>query len=197
MKLYTKSGDDGSTGLYSGQRVGKDCARVEACGAVDELNSALGLAGAACAHEEISTVVLGVQYLLIDMGADLATLIDPDAQGKKKSVPKITTEHVSQIEGQIDEVDGKLAPLRQFILPGGCELAARLHVARTACRHGERRCVALARGEQVNTHVLVYLNRLSDLLFALARRANQLEGVADVVWPGRGSGGEVPHTSLT
>lgn len=193
MKLYTKSGDDGSTGLYSGQRVGKDCARVEACGAVDELNSALGLAGAACTHEEISTIVLGVQHLLIDMGADLATLAAPGSGGasdaapkdKERVVPRITADHVSRIEQQIDAVDGKLAPLRQFILPGGSELAARLHMARTACRYAERRCVALARGEQVNTYVLIYLNRLSDLLFALARRANQLEGVADVIWPGR------------
>jgi len=188
MKLYTKSGDDGSTGLYSGQRVGKDCARVEAYGAIDELNSALGLAGAACAHEEISTLLRGAQNLLIDMGADLATLTDPEAvtKGKEREAPRITADHVKGIEWQIDEIDGKLEPLRQFILPGGCELAARLHVARTVCRGAERRCVALARGEQVNTHVLVYLNRLSDLLFALARRANQLEGVADVVWLGHG-----------
>ena len=193
MKLYTKSGDDGSTGLYSGQRVGKDCARVEACGAVDELNSALGLAGAASTHEEISTILLGVQHLLIDMGADLATLAAPGSapgsdavsKGKERVVPRITAEHVSRIEGQIDEIDNKLEPLREFILPGGCELAARLHVARTACRCAERRCVVLARDEQVNTYVLIYLNRLSDLLFALARRANQLEGVEDVVWPGR------------
>lgn len=188
MKLYTKTGDDGSTGLYSGQRVSKDCARVEACGAVDELNSALGLAGAANAHEEISTTLLSVQHLLIDMGADLATLTDPEAaaKGKQRIVPRITADHVSRIECQIDDVSAVVEPLREFILPGGCELAARLHVARTACRHAERRCVALARNEQVNTHVLVYLNRLSDLLFVLARRANQLEGVADVVWPGRG-----------
>ena len=190
MKLYTKSGDDGSTGLYSGQRVGKDCARVEACGAVDELNSALGLAGAPSEHEEISTILLGVQHLLIDMGADLATLAAPApgaaSKGKPRVVPRITADHVSRIEGQIDQIDGKLEPLRQFILPGGCEFAARLHVARTACRYAERRCVALARSEQVNTHVLVYLNRLSDLLFALARRANQLEGVADVIWLARG-----------
>ena len=202
MKLYTKSGDDGSTGLYSGQRVGKDSPRVEACGAIDELNSALGLAGAACTHEEITTILLGVGHLLIDMGADLATLTTPGSisaprsvsgsapgvasEGKARVAPTITSDHVDQIEKQIDEVDGKLAPLRQFILPGGCELAARLHVARTACRCAERRCVSLARSEQVNPHVLIYLNRLSDLLFALARRANQLEGVEDVVWPGRG-----------
>ncbi len=187
MRLYTKTGDDGTTGLVTGGRVGKDTLRVEACGAVDELNSAIGLADAACAHEEISQVLCGVQHRLFDLGADLMTVADEKSGGGGEAPAiawRIGPEQVREAEAQIDAVCERLPELRQFILPGGCELAARLHMARTACRLAERRCVALGRGEKVNHDAVVYLNRLSDLLFALARLANQLEGVQDVTWEG-------------
>ncbi len=186
MRLYTKTGDDGTTGLVTGGRVGKDTPRVEACGAVDELNSAVGLANAACKHGEISTILRGVQRHLFDLGADLMTVADEKGHGGKDSTTptRIGPDQVREVEVQIDGVCERLPALRKFILPGGCELAARLHVARTACRLAERRCVALERQEKINHDAVVYLNRLSDLLFALARLANQLEGVADVVWEG-------------
>jgi cob(I)alamin adenosyltransferase len=189
MKLYTKTGDDGTTGLFGSGRVGKDSLRIEAVGAVDELNSAVGLAAAACRHERLTMILTGVQHTLFDVGAELVTL-DGAGGGKggesSASSPRIGPDHIAESERQIDTACEGVPPLTHFVLPGGCELAARLHVARAACRLAERRCLALSRYEPVGKHLLVYLNRLSDLLFAMARLANHLEGVADVVWPGRG-----------
>lgn len=181
MKLYTKTGDDGSTGLVHGQRASKDCPRIEACGAIDHLNSVVGMAVVVCRHQGLSAVLRRVQNRLFDLGADLMTIAN---EGKESAgeARRIGPSQITEAERQIDDASAHLPPLDQFILPGGCELAARLHVARTACRLAERRAVALARQETVCSHLVVYLNRLSDLLFALARRANQLEGVDDVVW---------------
>ena len=180
MKLYTKTGDDGSTGLLGGQRVSKDSFRVQVCGTVDELNSMVGLTAVACRFEEIESILRTLQNRLFELGADLATPIAPDKNATHK--PHIGPEQVQEAEQIIDRVCEPTEPLSHFVLPGGSELAARLHLARAVCRRTERLCVALAKAEPVGEHVVSYLNRMSDLLFALARRANQLEGVKDVPW---------------
>lgn len=183
MKLYTKSGDDGTTGLVTGQRIKKDTPRVEACGGVDELNSAVGLAVAACRDIQLKAVLATVQKRLFEVGADLMTPQDQVGQAAG-AVVRLGPDRITEAERAIDTISQQLPPVAHFILPGGSELAARLHTARTACRLAERRVVALSHHEPVNRHVVVYLNRLSDLMFAMARRANQLEGVPDVAWEG-------------
>ncbi|MEM6393806.1 MAG: cob(I)yrinic acid a,c-diamide adenosyltransferase [Planctomycetota bacterium] len=182
MKLYTKRGDDGETDLFGGQRVAKDQLRVEAYGSVDELNATLGLAIAACGDDgqaRVRDVLQGLQHRLFDLGADLAT--PPDAAGAGK-VRRIVMEDVEPLEAAIDELDAGLPPLRAFILPGGTELASRLHVARTVARRAERRVVSLMQAEEVGEPIAKYLNRISDLLFVLARAANHAAGVEDVAW---------------
>ena len=179
MKLYTRTGDDGSTALFGGGRIAKDSLHIEACGSVDELNCMIGLAGSACRHAELSDALLDLQQRLFELGADLATPLS-----QSPSIDRIHGDHILQIEQQIDRVSEQLPPMNCFILPGGSESAARLHVARSVCRRAERSCFALSRQTDFNANVMVYLNRLSDLLFALARRANQLEAVDDVPWLG-------------
>ncbi len=191
MKIYTHTGDDGSTGLIGGQRVGKDTLVIEACGCVDELNSAVGLATGACGHERMLAVLQGVQHRLFEVGAGLMTPTPGSKTGGAEQKanatqgPCLEAEQVVALEHEIDRIVPQLAELHHFVLPGGCELAARLHVARTACRLAERRCVALSRQQPLSEPVLAYLNRLSDLLFVMARWANQLEGVPDIVWTGQ------------
>lgn len=188
MKLYTKRGDDGLTDLFHGGRVPKDHLRVEAYGCVDELNSHIGLAlAAASVTEPIRQPLVTLQNQLFDVGSDLATPpSEAEANGPGDSVvPRITEAHVRQAESMIDAACAGLPEMKHFILPGGTDLAARLHVARTVARRAERLCVHLARHEPVGKPLLVYLNRLSDLLFALARQANHLAGKPDVPWLGR------------
>jgi cob(I)alamin adenosyltransferase len=187
-RLYTRTGDDGTTGLFGGGRVGKDHPRVEAYGAVDELNAAFGLAAAACdesrdVHRRFLAVFREVQSRLFDLGADLATPAPaPGGSKQHAGVRRISERDVAEAERWIDEVDAGNEPMRHFVLPGGCELSARLHVARTICRRAERRMVSLARMEHVTPEAIIYVNRISDLLFAMARRANRDAGVADVPW---------------
>ena len=195
MKLYTKRGDAGLTDLYGGQRVGKDHLRVEAYGTVDELNSLLGLVLSSDGlTAELAEPLGTVQSRLFEIGADLATPpTDCDADGRERGkaggVPRVGPDAVAELEGWIDRVCAPLPAMRHFILPGGSELSARLHVARTVCRRAERMCVALTHHEPIGDQVIVYLNRLSDLLFAMARRANQAAGVEDVPWTAaRGEG---------
>ena len=178
MKLYTRTGDDGSTGLFGGQRLGKEDLRVEAYGTADELNSALGLAAAACSFDEISSIINLLQRRLFDLGADLCT---PNATEVQQPV-RIEPQHVAELEKMIDQISAQLPPLTSFVLPGGTELSARLHQSRAICRRAERRIVALARNEPIGDHVLPFMNRLSDLLFVLARRANQLAEIDDTPW---------------
>lgn len=178
MKLYTRHGDDGTTGLFGGQRVDKDSLRVAAYGLVDELNSALGLARCACGHDELTRIIDRLQPELFVLGANLCM---PPGQ-RSDHIPPLSDQQVARLETTIDAVCEPLPAMRYFILPGGCELAARLHVARTTCRAAERAAVGLARAEPVDPPAIQYLNRLSDLLFAMARRANQLEGIEDVPW---------------
>lgn len=183
MKLYTRIGDDGTTRLFGNIKVGKDDPRVQAYGTVDELNSAIGVALVVCEYEEIRSVLGVVQNRLFDVGADLAT---PRAEGAEPQgawrVYRIASEDATDMERFIDGAWDPLPPMRNFILPGGTELAARLHLARTICRRAERECVKLSHEVDHLRDVVIFLNRLSDLLFALARRANQLAGVEDVPW---------------
>ncbi len=181
-RIYTKTGDDGTTGLFGGNRVAKDSLRIEAYGTVDELNAILGVALAANVPEELIDELTDVSSTLFTLGADLATPLDPPPSF---AIPRITGEHIMELERRIDRHDEALEPLKVFILPGGTPAAAALHQARTVCRRAERAAVALARTEDVGPHVVTYLNRLSDYLFTVARRANTLAGVADVPWSSR------------
>jgi cob(I)alamin adenosyltransferase len=184
MKIYTRTGDDGHTGLFGGGRVRKDDRRVEAYGAVDELNAALGMAIARLEETASDATVgrlRGLQADLFAVGAHLATpRAETAAAGAQ--LPELPDSRVGEMEGWIDALDETLEPLRSFILPGGTDAAAALHFARTVCRRAERRVVSLARDERVEPGVVIYLNRLSDLLFSLARAANRRQDVPDVTW---------------
>ncbi|MEM1444763.1 MAG: cob(I)yrinic acid a,c-diamide adenosyltransferase [Planctomycetota bacterium] len=189
MKLYTRRGDSGATDLFGGQRVAKDDLRVEAYGTVDELNAELGLclATAGPVPEGIAGPLTTIQSRLFEIGADLATpefVTDEHGVSKPNSrvVPRVDDHHVKELEAWIDAASSAVPAMTCFILPGGTELSARLHVARTVCRRAERGCVTLAEREPVSEQVITYLNRLSDLLFALARLANHEAGVEDVPW---------------
>ncbi len=186
MKIYTKTGDAGETGLFGGPRVKKDDPRVEAYGAVDELNAALGAARAASAgaDAELDRVLATVQHRLFAIGAELAT---PHEAKAHRAVPPIAPSWTAELERSIDDLDAQLPPLRQFILPGGVPFAAALHLARCVCRRAERRAVTLSQQAPVDPAALVYLNRLSDWLFLAARAANHRAGAAEAPWspPGR------------
>ena len=180
-KIYTRTGDGGRTRLGNNAEVSKTDPRVEANGAVDELNAVLGLAVAHGLEEEFSALVRSVQNDLFDLGADLCC---PSAEQEQGAL-RIQAGQVQGLEQAIDRVNEGLQTLRSFVLPGGSPGAAWLHVGRTVCRRAERRAWALAEGEQINEQALLYLNRLSDLLFVLARAANQ-GGCGDVLWvPGQ------------
>lgn len=185
LKIYTKTGDRGETGLFGGARVPKDDARVEAYGDVDELNSVLGLAVAAVGDGEIAAGLRAVQTDLFTLGARLATPAPEDGGRDNPWIPQLDPARVAELEAWIDRAEAELEPLQNFVLPGGDPAAAALHLARTVCRRAERRVVSLARGATIEDGVIIYLNRLSDLLFTLARLANRRAGVPDVPW--------VPH----
>ena len=176
-RLYTRSGDGGETGLGDGSRVRKTAPRVVALGAVDELNAALGVALAGELAATVREALTGVQNDLFDLGADLSVPV-PDAGPPRL---RMTPDRVSDLERRIDAATGRVEPLTSFVLPGGSAGAAALHLARTVCRRAEIEVLRLAEVEATNPHVGVYLNRLSDLLFALARLAND-GGRGDVVW---------------
>ncbi|MAE96120.1 MAG: ATP:cob(I)alamin adenosyltransferase [Deltaproteobacteria bacterium] len=183
MKIYTKRGDRGETDLFGGLRVGKDDLRVEAYGAVDELNSVLGMTAAASGHEDVRALVEDIQGTLFDLSAYLAS---PDADRREKSgIPEPRGEDVEELEARIDGLEAELSPLRRFILPGGHAAAAAFHLARSVCRRAERRVVSLDRRESLDPLALRYLNRLSDLLFVLARVENHRAGLPDTEWAGR------------
>ena len=185
MKIYTRTGDEGDTGLFGGGRVPKDHPRVAAYGAVDELNAQLGLAGALSDDAELKPRIEALQRDLFSIGSVLAT--PPAEDGRKSpSLPPVPGSRVAEMEGWIDDAMGAVEPLRSFILPGGSPEAAALHVARTVCRRAERQVVLLDRDDPVDADVLTYLNRLSDLLFAWARLANHRAGIPDIKWEGMG-----------
>lgn len=176
MRLYTGSGDKGETGLIGGSRVTKDDARIRAFGDVDELNASLGWVAVVCEEPSWRERIETIQDRLFVIGARLA-----DPRPDADTLP-IGDQNIKTLETWIDAAVAEVTPLRQFILPGGCELAARFHLARTVARRAERSVVTLASRHDVPPAVLVYLNRLADLLFAWARRANSLAGVAESVW---------------
>jgi cob(I)alamin adenosyltransferase len=191
-RIYTKTGDKGTTALGSGRRVSKDHPRIEACGDVDELNAALGLAVASGLAPRTAELLTAIQNDLFDLGADLTVPAAPAARGRavRRAPLRITPGHVEPLEAAIDHCNARLRPLSSFVLPGGSPASAWLHHARTVCRRAERRLVTVARRESLNPQTIVYLNRLSDLLFVLAREAND-DGRNDVLWvPGRRLGGD-------
>lgn len=177
MKIYTKTGDQGETGLLGGPRVRKDDPRIEAYGTVDELNAVLGVARTGKMPADVDALLMRIQNQLFDLGAELAT---PDPSKLRGTV--IGASHVAEMENAIDDFDAELEPLRQFILPGGTRTAAELHLARTTCRRAERLVVTLAATAPVSTQLVIYLNRLSDLLFVLARAVNKRANYPDVPW---------------
>ncbi|MGP0064360.1 MAG: cob(I)yrinic acid a,c-diamide adenosyltransferase [Isosphaeraceae bacterium] len=181
MRIYTKTGDDGFTGLLGPGRVPKDTLRVEAYGTVDELNASLGVARAHGLDPRADRLVAQLQDELFVVGSALA---DPTTEGPFHKA--VTSQHVVRLESAIDEMEEELAPLTQFILPGGAMAAAQIHLARTVCRRAERLTVALSRQphEAVPRDLIVYLNRMSDLLFVLARAVNHRAGMADILWKG-------------
>jgi len=181
MKIYTKTGDAGDTGLFGGGRVGKDHPRVEAYGDVDELNATLGLVRALEPMPRIDEVIVPIQRDLFSIGALLAT---PDRDKMRASLEKarIDDTRIRELELAIDQCETELEPLRSFIVPGGTAKAAALHVSRTVCRRAERRVVALQQTEELPSLVVIYLNRVSDLLFMLARVANRRAGAGEVSW---------------
>ncbi len=179
--LYTKSGDAGDTSLACGRRISKDDLRIDALGTIDELNSALGLAACASTFNEISQIITTTQNTLFDLGTDLSMCAQPQ---HVDIIARITPRQIEQLEQLIDSLCAKTPPINCFILPGGTELSARLHLARSICRRAERLIVLLQHkhDQHIASTTIPYINRLSDLLFALARRANQLAHIPDTPW---------------
>jgi cob(I)alamin adenosyltransferase len=179
MKIYTKTGDAGQTGLFGGPRVAKDDLRIEAYGAVDELNAALGVVRAATPPAIIDEVLRRMQHELFVIGAQLAT-----PKPAEKGVPMISDVHIAAAERDIDHFEERLPPLKEFILPSGTAVAAQIHLARAICRRAERRVVTFSHSaaDSVTPTLLAYLNRLGDLLFVLARAANQHAGRNETAW---------------
>ena len=180
MKIYTKTGDNGSTGLFGGKRVQKDSLRIEAYGTVDELNSVIGLCRASNPANEIDAILEEIQNHLFTLGADLATPHD----AIHTTTRRINADDIFLLEKHIDIIDPSLEPLKSFILPGGSRSSAMLHFARTVCRRAERLVVQLGKEEQIGELPVIYLNRLSDLLFVVARWSNALSHTPEVKWKG-------------
>lgn len=181
-RVYTRAGDDGTTGLGGGQRVPKDALRVAAFGTVDELNSQIGVAIAVGVDPSLQPELRRIQNELFHLGADLCVL---EEDKRRMPVPCVEQKHVDVLEQLMDRLSADLDPLENFILPGGAPGAACLHVARSVCRRAEREVVALARTEAVGAAAVKYLNRLSDALFVMARHENRVRGVGDPIWDSR------------
>lgn len=185
MKVYTRGGDGGETALFGGERVRKDFPRVESYGSVDELNACLGVVRASGIDAQLDAWLATIQSALFDVGGELAT---PDVEklaSKGQSIPRVSSAEVEELEAWIDTLDQELEPLRNFVLPGGAPAAAQLHLARTVCRRAERRAVSLAAEQEISEVLIRYLNRLSDLLFVMARAVNHRSQVAEPTWVGR------------
>jgi cob(I)alamin adenosyltransferase len=178
-RVYTRSGDNGTTGLGTGRRVPKDSLRIAAYGTVDELNACLGAALASGLDEILAPELVRIQNELFHLGADLCV---PEEDKAQLPVPRIEDRHVAALERSMDRLSEELGPLENFILPGGSAGASLLHLARTVCRRAERELVALSRKEAVGPATVRYLNRLSDTLFVMARYENHRRGVPDVLW---------------
>jgi len=182
MKIYTRTGDAGETGLFGGDRVSKDDARVEAYGTIDESNACLGVARALGVSAKTDQALLQIQSDLFTVGAELACV--PGKEDKLK-LSLVGQADITRLETWIDEAEAPLAALKNFVLPGGSPGAAELHRARTVCRRAERRTLSAGRLSPIRPEVVIYLNRLSDLLFVLARYENHVAGVADIPWLAR------------
>jgi cob(I)alamin adenosyltransferase len=192
MKIYTRTGDEGLTGLFGGGRVAKDHVRVEAYGVVDELNSFLGSAAGELERSgaaELAARLYLLQSDLFSIGGSLAAPAAEEGGRATDHLPPLPNERIEQMERWMDAAEEELPPLREFILPGGTEAATRLHIARAVCRRAERRVITLSGVARVDRAVVPFLNRLSDLLFVLARLVNHRAGVADVRWRGERDGG--------
>lgn len=186
MKIYTRKGDAGQTSIWGGRRLAKDHARMEAIGAVDEANAAIGSATALGLPAELESMLRAAQNRLLIVGSELMA---PDRTGSGSALPRLDEDDVTDLETAIDSLEQRLPELRNFILPGGCAAAAALHVARGVCRRAERRVATLSRTESVVPEVPAYLNRLADLLFVAARYANHAAGISDAIWSGKTSRG--------
>lgn len=178
MKIYTKTGDSGETGIFGGTRISKDSLRIDAIGTIDELNACIGTARSQIRDVEIDNLLHRIQNELFNIGADLATL---DTHAKSERL-RISPDFVGTLEKDIDRIEHQLAPLTNFILPGGSVAGSTLHLARTVCRRSERSVVTLADSESINPAILPYLNRLSDFLFVLARLVNHRVGQPEPLW---------------
>ena len=184
-KIYTRTGDDGSTGLVDGTRLGKDARRVRAYGDVDETNSVIGLVRLHLENRALDDKLSHIQNDLFDLGADLATPMPEKGDADSEYALRMSAAQTKRLEKDLDALNADLAPLNSFVLPGGSPPSAYLHQARTVCRRAERVCVALSAEAEVNPHALSYLNRLSDFLFVAARWCND-QGATDVKWvPGK------------
>jgi cob(I)alamin adenosyltransferase len=180
MKIYTKTGDKGKTGLFGGERVSKNSLRIEAYGTIDELNAFIGLAVTEIYDNSVKSVLHKIQNRLFTIGADLAT---PDNEKNRKTGIKRTPKiFYLDLEKEIDKYEEKLEPLKNFILPGGSKGAAHLHICRTIARRAERKVVALNITEEIGKNIIIFLNRLSDLFFVLARYENAVTGTPDIKW---------------
>jgi cob(I)alamin adenosyltransferase len=187
-RIYTRGGDKGMTSLGNGERVPKHDLRVEAYGAVDEANAAIGMARLHTAASDLDAMLSRIQNDLFDLGADLSTPEDEENDPRRRPALRVDQVQVDRLEAEIDAMNARLSPLTSFILPGGSPAAAHLHLARTIIRRAERLVTALQDAERVNPAALSYINRLSDHLFVAARHANQ-DGAADVLWvPGLNRG---------
>lgn len=180
MKIYTKHGDSSETSIIGGKRVAKDDVRIEAVGQIDELSSVLGIIIAFSDNEqpkEVKEILMQMQRNLFVIGTDLATPL-----GEKIAIPRFSPSKINEIEQMIDEIDSELPKIRRFLLPGGSKTASLVHFARAICRKAERRVITLNKHEKVNEAIPIYLNRLGDLLFVLARSINYKKKISEIVW---------------
>ncbi|MBI4412644.1 MAG: cob(I)yrinic acid a,c-diamide adenosyltransferase [Deltaproteobacteria bacterium] len=180
MKIYTKTGDDGTTALFDGTRVDKNNPRVDTYGDIDELNAMLGIVVSGTADPEFTQLIRQIQRDLFALGAQLAN----PSHKKLKAKADFSEDKITSLEKAIDKCDAEFGPIKTFMLPGGSPTAARFEFARTLCRRAERRVVSLSKNVEIKPDILIYLNRLSDLLFMLARVANKREGIQDIPWDG-------------
>lgn len=177
MKIYTKTGDKGKTSLFGGKRISKDNLRVETYGTVDELNSFVGLAATEVKNSKIISTLQKLQNTLFILGSELAA-----PNNKNGFIPRITKENIEEIEKQIDYFDSQLEELKNFILPSGSKGSVLLQVSRTICRRAERRVISLTKFEYINSNIIIFLNRISDLLFVLSRFENKINKIPDKAW---------------
>ena len=180
MKIYTKTGDKGETGLFGGTRISKNSPRIEAYGTVDELNSFIGLAVTEVKEDSVKSLLNKIQNRLFTVGSDLAAPVS--AEDQKKNIIRIPAEFYEEIEKSIDLFEEKLDVLKNFVIPGGSKSASLLHICRTIARRAERKVVALSSLEQINGNIVIFLNRLSDLFFVLSRYENKVSNHPDVIW---------------